>query len=220
MEEVWKEFLPGYQISTQGRVKSFIRKEPRLLKTSLTSWGYLHITVKINGKHCGLGVHRLVAQAFIPNPKNKPEVNHINGIKTDNRVENLEWVTRKENMQHAVATGLKVAPQCEDAAKAKLTAAQVKFIRENPNNATIAELAEKFNVSAQAISLIQRGLTWKSLGGTIRQHRPPAKKKLDDSIRKEIRRLYVKGSRKFGLAYFAEKYGLSTQAIWFIVNEK
>ena len=69
--------------------------------------GYLSVALLCNGKKKQHSVHRLVAKAFIPNPENKREVNHINGIKTDNRINNLEWNTRSENNKHAFVAGLK-----------------------------------------------------------------------------------------------------------------
>ena len=106
-EEIWRD-IAGYeglyQVSNCGRVKSFYRGG-RILKQSLKR-GYMFVELYLNTNGKIHIVHRLVAQAFIPNPLNKLEVNHINGIKTDNRVENLEWVTRSENEQHAYDTGL------------------------------------------------------------------------------------------------------------------
>lgn len=109
--EIWKEIegYKGYEISTLGNIKSFKRyKEGKLMKQNLNWSAYPMINLYKNGKNKVHSVHRLVAQAFIPNPENKRTVNHINGIKTDNRVENLEWATDSENNKHAYSTKLRV----------------------------------------------------------------------------------------------------------------
>ena len=95
-----------YEVSNLGRVRSTSYKGIKILKPSITKSGYLNVIFCINQKREHKLVHRLVAETFIPNPKNKPQVNHINGIKTDNRVENLEWCTASENGLHAYKNGL------------------------------------------------------------------------------------------------------------------
>ena len=119
-KEYWKD-IPNYeglyQVSNLGRVKrlesavwngyKYVSKKEHILKPHTNTHGYPSVILCKNGKHHkNHRVHRLVAQAFIPNPQNKIDINHINGIKTDNRVKNLEWVTRSENLIHAFKTGL------------------------------------------------------------------------------------------------------------------
>ncbi len=82
------------------------------MKSGLSVGGYPYINFRISiGVKRNLYVHRLLALAFIPNPENKPEVNHKNGVKTDNSLDNLEWMTKSENELHAFRTGLKANRQ-------------------------------------------------------------------------------------------------------------
>ena len=105
--EIWKdikEYEGLYQVSNMGRVKSLnyrgCKGKERIMKQSFYYNGYLKISLKKNRKIKTIKVHRLVAIAFIPNVENKPEIDHKNTIKTDNRVENLRFVTHKENMNN------------------------------------------------------------------------------------------------------------------------
>lgn len=100
-EEVWKDINEYYQISNFGNVRSCYHGHWRMLKLSLVRDGYLKASIKLGGKQRSCFVHRLVAEAFIQNIDGKSFVNHKNGVKTDNRVENLEWCTCSENIKHA-----------------------------------------------------------------------------------------------------------------------
>ena len=89
-------------VTPDGKVLSFAKGKPNWRSPVKDKDGYLCIGININGKDTTRKIHRLVAEAFIPNPENKPEVNHKNGVKSDNRIGNLEWVTAKENSTHKI----------------------------------------------------------------------------------------------------------------------
>lgn len=104
-ENECKSFDENYKIHWRGVVLS--KKKNIVLKNGRTTSGYY--TVSLNRK--SFYIHRLVAEKFIPNPENKPCINHIDGDKSNNHISNLEWVTYSENMQHASKNGLQVAPK-------------------------------------------------------------------------------------------------------------
>ena len=118
--EIWKDvkgYEGAYQVSSFGRVRSLDRKVPSkygrfrkvkgmILKLRTDKDGYYKVNLKKNQKGKSSRVHRLVAEAFINNPENKPQVNHINGVKSNNNILNLEWATLSENRRHAYQTGL------------------------------------------------------------------------------------------------------------------
>ena len=120
VNEEWRDvsgYEGLYQVSNLGRVRSLDRwrkngsgeykQKGRILNQGYTTTGYKQIVLNKDKKRKTLKVHRLVAIAFIPNPENKPNVNHIDGNPHNNNVENLEWCTQAENVQHAINTGLK-----------------------------------------------------------------------------------------------------------------
>ena len=114
MQENWKA-VPGYEgkyeVSDQGRVKSLVKD--RYLSPNRMNHGYTCVHLYTNGKQTRkvFTIHKLVATLFIENPRNAREVNHKNFIRHDNRIENLEWVTRKENVSHAIAAGRRHYPE-------------------------------------------------------------------------------------------------------------
>lgn len=101
---MWKNYIEKYDINEYGEIKNHITN--RILKPKKNHRGYLYYGVSIKGKYKDIIIHRAVAETFIPNPNNLPQVNHKDGNKLNNCVDNLEWVTAKENMIHATKMGL------------------------------------------------------------------------------------------------------------------
>ena len=144
--------LEDYTITPEGEVIN--NRWNRKVKPQPNGKGYLRFSV--GGKL--MFVHRLVATLYIPNPDNKPQVNHKDGNKLNNRADNLEWVTNQENRDHAVRTGLHVSG--ERCPWAKLTKADVDYIRSHTEISN-KQLAEQFNVTSHYINALRRNTKWK-----------------------------------------------------------
>jgi hypothetical protein len=170
--EKWRriEGFPGYSISSYGRVRSIIRTHGRkdgiiyrekILNVNPKRRGYLGVSLQRNGKVIGRLIHTLVLLAFIGKRPSGKVANHKDGNKHNNKVENLEYVTPKENTQHAAKHGLMKRGQ--EHYKAKLTEQDVKEIYKLKGIYPQKEIARKFRVSKSAIAHILTGRTWKYL---------------------------------------------------------
>lgn len=166
-----------YKVSNMGRLLSYKRTKPIILKPRKKAvkiktgqykknqfLPYLSVALYANKNRSDLLVHRIVAKHFIDNPENKPQVNHKNGDVSDNRVENLEWVTSSENVIYSIKEFGRIEKCGEDNNKSKLTETQVKEIRElYPIIKSQRKIAKLYNVTQTAIKNIVNNKTWKHI---------------------------------------------------------
>ena len=204
MQEIWKRFKDtDYQVSNLGNVFSVYNGKQ--LKPFMND-RYLVVDLFAYTVRQRIAVHRMVAIAFIENPDNKEYVNHIDGNKLNNCVDNLEWVTASENSIHAVATGL--SPIGGAKTLAKLTEKDVLEIQaafEAGEKDFV--LAEKYGVTSGVISSIRLGKTWKHVSGKVfAPSGPNPVKKLSGEDIPVIRQMFLDGfndadiGRKFNVA--------------------
>ena len=163
MAEEWRE-IPGtvYSVSSEGRVSSGKCGKMEILKPSVSSRGYHHVSIYFNGTKQTRPVHRLVAEAFLgPRPTPRHEVNHKDGDKTNNCVKNLEWVTPGQNIQHSYTILGDKAARGKDAGPSKLVEADVRVIRVRLSSGELQRIiAADYGVRQPSISDIALGKTW------------------------------------------------------------
>lgn len=166
MKEIWKPvvyFEKTHCVSNLGKIKSLPRKyvkEERMLKQTNIK-GYMTISLNKDGIQYGKLVHRIVAEAFIKNSNHKKEVNHLDLNKKNNKVSNLEWCTRLENMSHASNLGV-IPKMCgEKNGMSTLKKEDIYFIRKS--KLKLKKLSIIFNTSMSNISEIRRKKTWKHI---------------------------------------------------------
>lgn len=172
MEEIWrpiKGYESLYEVSNLGRVKSLPRetnnqygKEERILKTEKSIKGYVMVSLRKEGKSKLCSIHRLVAEAFIPNPNNLPCVNHIDEDKTNNRVSNLEWCTHKYNINYGSCIERRVNKQKKPVNQYTLDGV---FIRQWTS---AGEASKELHIGRMNICAVCNNHKWvKSAGGFI-----------------------------------------------------
>jgi hypothetical protein len=170
MEEIWKEIIGtngSYSVSNKGRIRTneyYVKNRygervvsGRIKKLNNHNQGYLIVSFFRFGKT--KLVHRIVATHFIPNPNNLEFVNHKNGDKKDNQVENLEWCTRQQNEDHAFSTGLKNSSESANT-MSKLNESQVLEIRANNGVLSKKELSDKYGVHIATINRVLNRSIW------------------------------------------------------------
>ncbi|WP_296936504.1 NUMOD4 motif-containing HNH endonuclease [uncultured Marinobacter sp.] len=167
--ELWKDVV-GYEdrflISNYGRV--FGKASKKILVLGTNKNGYKVLSTRIGGRkgeYKCFRVHRLVAEAFLDNPDNLRQVNHIDGNKINNRVENLEWISNQGNIRHALDIGLITPRKGEELTNSVLTDEDVRFIREHytPRHPEYGRnaLARRFGIAGATITRVHQGKAWR-----------------------------------------------------------
>lgn len=169
LEEIWKEVdgHPNYQVSNFGRVKSYaIYSMGKIMKETIHKSGYIYYKLKRANEITNITIHRLVAIHFIPRDENiKLEVNHKDGNKLNNRANNLEWVSRSENVKHSFINKLHIPKMGIECHTNKLSEIDVREIIEllKTSNLRVCDIARLYNVCWSTINYIKLNKSWKHI---------------------------------------------------------
>jgi len=161
-----KNYEGLYSIAEDGTIYSHSKGIIKNVRLDARN-GYLRVTLSKDNKKKTYKIHRLLAEHFLSNPNGKSEINHINGIKTDNCLNNLEWCTRAENMQHAYDIGLNHGCYGELNGLSKLTSYQVLEIKKLlEEGKKVKHIADRYGVAKSTIYRIRQGKSWKTIPKT------------------------------------------------------
>jgi len=236
VKEEWRD-IKGYeglyQVSNKGRVKSLdrtivdsrgriIQHKGRILKP-VDSNGYFVVGLYINKKMKQFKVHRLIMQTFIPNPENKPEVNHKDGIKHNNNIKNLEWNTSKENVNHGLKIGLIKRKFGVDHYKTKLKDKDIVEIYDMyKNGRLISDIANKYKMAISSIELILYGTNWKHLNIHDKSNKRIGEKHRSAKLKESdvINIINEYKNNDISLAKLGKKYGIGESSISKIIHRK
>ena len=164
MEKEIKGYKGLYTVKPNGDIISYVRvSSGKKLKPQKHTHGYRYVTLVKGGEKKNHLIHRLVGEAFIPNPENKRTINHKDGDKTNNHVDNLEWATYSENNQHGIDSGLIGRADLKGSknSQSKLTENDVRKIHDMlKDGLSYGEIADMYNVTNELIGMINRGQAW------------------------------------------------------------
>lgn len=219
MKEIYKDiknFEDIYQVSNKGNVRN--KKTGLVRKPTDDTHGYLQVKLSSGSKNRTAKIHRLVAETFIENPENKRTVNHINGIKYDNRVENLEWCTDQENILHAYQNNLnspiKISKYDEE------TIINIcKYLETCDINELTKDIATKFNVNRHLVEGIMNGTRFTSISKDYNFKRKKKYIRWTEDIVKNVCE-FIENNPKVSSAEIARRFNLHPKNVNSLKNRK
>lgn len=187
--------FPDYFVDVHGDVYSTKTGQLKVLRKSKDRKGYLKVYLYKENKRNFFKVHRLIAQTFIPNPDNKPQVNHKDANKTNNHVDNLEWVTNQENMDHAKHNNLLSGREGTSNGNSRYSDELITTLcKELSSGCSVSEVSQKFNVNRHLVKDLKAKKTWTHISNNFTFTRS-CREILDRGVVKLIKSLIKDGMR-------------------------